>query len=138
MSVKKNYISKSTQYTVSYSGMRGVDFSSDNGKAKRYRFSYLENMYKDYSSGGDGIIESVPGFRKIASLGKKINAIHSHQDSNGTPYLVVHAGNSLFRFPLSEIDNMSSIVELAGIEDTKSHGFTLGSDLYILDGRNIL
>ncbi len=138
MGVKKNYISKSTEYAVSYTGMRGVNFSSDNGSAKRHRFSYLENMYKDYSGGGEGITESVPGFRKVTAVNKSVHAIYTHKDKQGAEYIVVHAGNSLYRFAVSERDSGPYPNSIATLKDTKSCAFTSGSDLYILDGEKIL
>ncbi|MBE6644633.1 MAG: leucine-rich repeat domain-containing protein [Ruminococcaceae bacterium] len=137
MSIKKSSISKKTEYTVSYNGMRGVDFSTIDGKTKRYRFAYLENMYKDYSGDGEGIIESIPGFRKLMGFGDKIHSIYSHKSPNGKLYVVVHAGENLYRFDAAEKDKSVTLSPLISIENTKSRGFTLGSDLYILDGKNI-
>ncbi len=138
MRVKKNYITKSTEYTVTYTGMRGVDFSSDIGNPKRHRFSYLENMYKDYSGGGEGITESVPGFRKISTVNKRVHAIYTHKNSHGEEYAVVHAGDSLYRFAVAERDKAFNLSPIITLSDSKSCGFTSGSDLYILDGTRII
>ena len=138
MGVRKYRISKSTEYTVTYTGMRGVNFSSDIADANRHRFSYLENMYKDYSGGGEGVTESVPGFRKIASIGKRIHRIYTHKTSAGTEYVVVHAGSSLYRFAVSERNSaLNSIKPIATVRDSESCGFISGSDLYIMDGVRI-
>lgn len=139
MAVKKHKMGNRSEYTVTYSSMRGVDFSSEEGEFKRYRFSYIENMYKDYESGGAGIIESIPGFRKITSLKGKVHSIFTHQDTEGNEHAVIHAGSSLYRFPLSAIDNpLYTPNLLTSISDTKSHGFVSGCDLYILDGTEII
>ena len=67
---------------VASSYMRGVDFSSGGENDHRYRFAYAENMYKDYESDGVGIVESIPGFRKISALGERIHAIYSQKDES--------------------------------------------------------
>ena len=139
MAVKKHKIKNKTEYTVSSSSMRGVDFSSDESEHKRYRFSHLENMYKDYDAGGAGIIESVPGFRKILSFSGKVHSIFSHRDKNGKEYVVIHAGKSLYRIPLTAIDSLAyTPTSLIDVSDKKSRGFVSGCDLYILDGKNTI
>lgn len=136
MAIRRSYLKSNREYTVSYSDMRGVDFSSNKTNIKRYRFSSLENMYKDYS-GGSGAIESIPGFRKITSVYKKVHSIYSQKDSGGEEFVVFHAGNSLYRFALKDRDSLPLPSPMLTLKDTKSRGFTSGSDLYILDGENI-
>ena len=138
MAVKKHKMKNGTEYTVSYSAMRGVDFSSDDGELRRYRFAYLENMYKDYEGGGAGIVESIPGFRKLYSLQGKIHSLFSHQDSFGNEYLVIHAKDKLYRTPLSLIDDPAVPEQLISVSNNKSRGFTSGTDLYVLDGVGIV
>ena len=138
MGIKRTYAKSDNVYTVSYMGMRGVDFSSVGGNAKRYRFARLENMYKDYEGGGAEITESIPGFRKILSLEKRIHAIYTHKNSAGEEYAVVHAGDSLYRFALSERDSLNSQSAIITLNDGKSHAFVSGSDLFVLDGQNII
>ncbi len=137
MGVKKNHISKASEYTVTYTGMRGVAFSSLASNPKRHRFSYLENMYKDYCGGGEGITESVPGFRKVTAVNKAIHALYTHRDKDGAEYVVVHGGNSLYRFAVSERDSGPLPTSIATVNDGKSCGFISGNDLYILDGSKI-
>jgi len=137
MALRKNYIGKSTEYTVSYTGMRGVDFSSESRSARRYRYSYAENMYKDYSGGGEGITESVPGFRKVFSTYSKIHSIFFQKDGDGVEFGIVHSGTSLYRFRVFDRD-VGTKTKLAPImQDRKSCGYVSGSDLYILDGDSI-
>ena len=71
----RNLSRSSAEYSALYADMRGVDFSGDGSTIRRDRFSYLENMYRDYDGDGAGIIESFPGFRKIAALGQRIRRI---------------------------------------------------------------
>ena len=139
MAVRKNRIKSGTEYTVSYSAMRGVDFSSDEGELRRYRFSYLENMYKDYDGGGAGIIESIPGFRRVLALGSRIHSIFTHKNEKGTEHIVIHAGDKLYRASLEALLTNNAIPEvITSVSDTKSRGFASGCDLYILDGKDIV
>ena len=138
MAVKKHKMKNGTEYTVSYSAMRGVDFSSEDGELRRYRFSYLENMYKDYDGGGAGVVESIPGFRKLYSLAGKVHSIFAHQDKFGNEYLVIHAKDKLYRTPLELINNPAVPEALLNVSDKKSRGFTSGCDLYVLDGAGIV
>lgn len=137
MALKKNGNSQGSQYTVCYTGMRGVDFSSENRNAKRYRYAYLENMYRDYSGGGEGITESVPGFRKVFSTFNKIHAIYMQKDGDGIEHGIVHSGTGLFRFNVANRDIGSKSKLSVTMKDTKSTSFASGSDLYILDGESI-
>ena len=128
-----------TEYTVSYSAMRGVDFSSDDGELRRYRFSYLENMYQDYEGGGAGIIESIPGFRKVLSTRGRVHSIFTHRNGKGTEYAVIHAADKLYRASIDALVTNAAIPEpIASICDKKSRGFASGCDLYVLDGEDIV
>lgn len=137
MAKTKNLISSETEYTLSYSGMKGVNFSAQGAKKDRYRFSHLENMYKNYECGGDGTVESVPGFRKLYSFPDKIHSIFSHKGDDGLDYIVVHSGTSLYRFPADERDSLSDLVPIKTVKDTKTRAFSFDGDLFILDGENI-
>ena len=127
---------RNTEYSVIYSGMAGVDFSGDGSEISKKRFSYLENMYRDYEN-NSSIIESIPGFRKIASTGSKINGIYSHKDSAGEEYLIIHAGEKLLRYAVKSIDTSDEPTEIGSLANAKSRGFNFGSNLYILDGEKI-
>ncbi len=137
MALKKNRLSQGSQYTVSYTGMRGVDFSSENRNAKRYRYAYLENMYRDYSGGGEGITESVPGFRKVFSSYQKVHAIYTQKDGDGNEHGIAHCGTGLIRFKIANRDTGSKTKLSVSMKNAKSCGFVSGSDLYILDGESM-
>lgn len=124
------------EYTVSYADMRGVDFSSA-GAVARNRFSYLENMYKDYDGDGGATIESVPGFRKIAWLGKYIYGMY-HQKIDGSNFLIVHSDDSIYHFKLDSDFTAIDSRKYTGIAKVKSNAFHYRSDLYILDGEKII
>ena len=137
MGIKRNgYPTSKSERAVIYSDMRGVDFSGAGENEKRYRFSHLENMYKDYSTDGSGIIESIPGFRKITSLVGKIHAIYSHRDDNNKEFLIVHSKNELYRL---NIQGSSYVVNrISEIENRRSTSFSSGKNLFILDGKRII
>ena len=139
MSVKNYSPKSSTEYTVFYKNMRGVDFTSESNSPSSKRFSYLENMYRDYEGDGGEIIESIPGFRRIAkTLGEKpVHSIFSQKSDTGEDFIVVHAGDSLFRFQLDMRDNLSTLEPIGTLCDAKSHAFNFGTSLYILDGETI-
>ncbi len=142
MSVKqKNYLADSpTEYTVCYKNMGGVDFTSENNSPSSNRFSYLENMYRDYDGDGGELIESIPGFRKIAyaGIGRKVHSIFSHKTNDGTEYIVFHAGTSLYRFLIDDsMEYQGSVDPIGNLQNQKSHGFNFGNSLYILDGNTI-
>ena len=137
MAIKKNNFSGGGEYSVSYSGMKGVNFSADAENPDRRRFSYLENMYKDYGGLHPDTVESIPGFRIIASLPDKINSIFTHKTASGDDFLVVHSGSSLFRVPLTNTNSIIPATRMCEIKDTKSRAFVFNTYLYVLDGKNI-
>ncbi len=139
MGIKRHKSNSRTEYTVSYSGMHGVDFSPNSSEMKRYRFSHLENMYRDYEGGGNGITESIPGFRAVANCGgKRVNSIFSHKDSSGREYIIVHAETGIYRFPADDIEKSTPLSPIITAKNTKSCAFCHGSDIYILDGEKII
>ena len=124
-------------YTVSYRNFRGVDFSGDGSEISRTRFSYLENMYKDYDADGGAVTESVPGFRKIAALGKRINGIYSRVSGIGEEFIIVHAGDEIYTFALKDRDTPNAVVALSRVKDGKSHAINHADKLYLFDGEGI-
>ncbi len=127
--------------TVSYSSMRGVDFSSTNDSFKRYRFSYLENMYRDYLGDGYGVTESIPGFRRIARLEGKPNGMFLQINSEGEAYAVIHIGNSLFRFAIKDRDTYhiakDGMIAYMKLEKSKSCAYSADGMLYVMDGKKM-
>ncbi len=125
------------EYSVNYSLMGGVDFSSPDSISGRRRYAYLENMYRDYDGEGAELIESVPGFRKILSLGAKINGFYLQRIRKDEEYLIIHAGTKLYRVKLSDIDIDNNPPPLKTVNDTKSTGFSFGKSVFIFDGTKI-
>ena len=126
---------KNTEYTRSYNRFRGVELGG--GSVSEGRLSYIQNMYRDYSSEGSEHIESIPGFRKIASLGKKINSIFHHRTYGNDSFLIVHAEDSLYSLPIDYTLNYEP-VKIATLRDVKSSGFSFGNCFYVLDGEKII
>ncbi len=133
MSIRKGGFN--SEYTATYSGMRGVDFDASAEKG-RTRFAYLENMYRDYE-GKQGRIESIPGFRKLATLNGKINAIFMQKTSYGDRDLIVHAATTLYRIMLDNKNDIVDAEKIGTVNNFESHAFSYGYDLYLLDGEKM-
>jgi len=125
----------SGDFVRSYEGVRGVDLNKDSGLLTK-RFGYLENMYVDYEGGGEAV-ESIPGFRVIASLGKRINGIFSQSQGIGREYLIIHAGDKLYRADIALRDSLGSLTPVATVADNKSAAFSFGTSVFVLDGEGI-
>ncbi len=139
MAVKsKNYLGSKSEFTCSYKDMLGVDFSSDGSGISTRRFSYLENMYRDYDGAGASVTESIPGFRKILETGERINGIYSRFGRDAEVHIIVHAGSHLYTFPLGKIDTCHDITPIFELSDTKSHARAFGDVLYLFDGAGII
>ncbi len=132
----KNLAHSESEYVRTYENIKGVDFSSDCALSDG-RLPYMENLYRDYDAGSDYIIESVPGYRSIFSLGKRINAMHLQKISDDEEYIVVHAGDKLYRFSVKERDSGATLSPIATVKNTRSSGFSFENNLYVLDGEKI-
>ena len=138
MAVKrKNYLKHDTEYTVSYRDMRGVDFSGSGACISPNRFSYLENMYRDYDGEGAGVTESVPGFRRILQTSGYCHGIYSYTSASATEYIVVHSGGYVYQFESAKRDMISKIKPVGTVANRKSHAFSAGGKLYLFDGNSI-
>ncbi len=123
-----------TEYTRTYSDIRGIRLGSYNEPS---RLAYSENMYRDYRC-SDGAIESIPGFRRLLSLGEPIHGIFRQKCRTFEDHILVHAGTSLYRFPLSEKDGTPNAVMIGTLANRRSRGFSCANRFYILDGDGIL
>ena len=124
--------------SIIYSDMHGVDFSGDGSDISRHRFSYLENMYRDYDGNGSGAIESIPGFREVLRTGGKPNGIFSYRNESGEDMLVLHISSKIYRIALSDIDSQKSAEPICDAANNRSRAFDVGSSLFILDGEGII
>ncbi len=136
MGVKKNGLGTKNEYTVTYSGMRGVDFGAC-ADSDRGRFAYLENMYRDYDATGGVCTESIPGYRRLIHLSGRINSMIMQKTSSGEKRLLVHAGTTLYRFALDERNDVVDGEKIGTVNDFKSHAFAYGYDTYLLDGNKM-
>ena len=113
----------SNEYIRDYSNMRGLSLVKSFDDP--CHFSYLENMYVDYESGG-GAIESIPGFRRLYSFEQPINSICSCGDN-----LLIHAADELYLINKEERDNIPALSPIANLKNDKSpcrngRGFFVG------------
>lgn len=125
----------SYKYTRSYSNILGVDRSGSGSEISDRRLSYSENMYRDYDADGGGVIESIPGYRKIFSLKKRINGIYI-QKGTECDYLVIHAGDEVYRVRVDGRDSDEPF-KIGEMSDGKSRAFSYMGELYLLDGVKI-
>lgn len=120
----------SNEYIRDYSNMRGLSLVKSFDDP--CHFSYLENMYVDYESGG-GAIESIPGFRRLYSFEQPINSICSCGDN-----LLIHAADELYLINKEERDNIPTLSPIANLKNDKSHAFRYNGSTFISDGEQIL
>ena len=132
---------QSNIYTNTYSDLRGVDFSSEPSEISPHRFSYLENMYRDYGCGTAAGVETVPGFRKVGSLSDPIYALHRHPTEKDG--VLIHAGRHLYFHKTHHEDTPSepSVIPHSGsflLSQSRSRSTILDGKLYLCDGDNLL
>ena len=143
-----------TEYSRYYNRFLGLNLSENPSNISEMRLSDIENMYRDYYGNDGAALETVPGYRKIYSFSdeekmRKINSIFHYAPQNeNTVYVLVHAGKSLYRFPLDKKDKnfeavpipLSSaeneIISEEPLSDRKSIIFEFGGRVYLLDGEN--
>lgn len=94
-----------------------------------------ENLMRLYPrGGGESEIVTAPGYRRILSLGKRINGVYRYGEvrlgDGEEEILLVHAGDRLYAVTLSSVDIAAS---LDGLADAPSCGFRFGSYFYLLD-----
>lgn len=147
------------EYSRYMSNFRGIDTTSEASNVALNRFSFIQNMYKDYKSGQGVAIETFPGTRTLRrDLGmetvtdaeteekikifKKIYGMHSYKVSSGKVYIIVHAGKKLYYFDKDKRDELStnSPAEFSGItmKEAKSSSFVYNNRLYLIDGENYI
>ncbi len=131
-------MSKKRVYRKTYSSFSGIDTSAPPSMIEDFRMANAENMYIDYEAGHGLMLETVPGFREIHNFNDKIYGIFHYRFSDtedgGNEYLVIHAGSSLYRFPVGERDFIDTPEPImVGLARKHSCAFAAGDSLYILD-----
>ena len=131
------------EYSRYMSNFRGIDATSDSSNVSLNRFSFIQNMYKDYKSGQGVAIETFPGTRTLCnSLNGKIFGIHAYKVSSGKVHVIVHAGTKLYHFDSAERDKLSDTApaEFPSItmKEAKSSSFVYNNRLYLIDGENYI
>ena len=94
MALHRNISKSNSEYTVIYEGLRGCNGQVGADTKKSYRLT--ENMYVDHDNGGDAV-ESIPGYRRIYRFAARINMLHAQRLGESEEYLLVHAGDSIYR-----------------------------------------
>lgn len=140
------------EYTRTYSGFRGVDFSSAITEVDPSRSPDSVNMIADYG----GFPQKRTGYDLIDDgFDGRINGIFKFIDALNVERMVVHAGEKIYAFietsPIVQPNPPTSYVYIAvlpsnsvptlvytGAKNAKSTAFTWGGKLYIMDGLNYL
>ena len=125
------------EYSVIYNNFKGVDFSENISNISDKRLAYAENMYCDYDGSGEGIIESIPGYRKIYDVSSKINGLYSYKNSIGEDILVIHGENKVYQLPISKINSTNEIKAISGIGNSEGDYYCYKDAVFILDGNGI-
>lgn len=136
-----NYSAQSAAYRRHFSSLRGVDFSSDPSEVSRSHFTLLENMWCDPMTLDGVATETFPGYRTFARFGAPIHSIFRHRVA-GEDYLVVHAGERLYRFPERLRNFEATLAALSPLDVTVANvpgcAFSYGEQLCLLIGGEYL
>lgn len=126
------------QYTRTYENLRGVELGGGGSEVSRGRLAYAENMYKDRSGEDGTILESIPGYRRLAKLAGRIHSIILQRIGEGEEYLLIHAGEGLYRMNIAERDSYVPGEPIATLEDRRCAHFSHGGSIYIISGGSII
>ncbi len=121
---------------IEYSGLGGVDLSSDSREIKSSRASNCINMYRCYSDGTSSFLQTRPGFEHLEDFGGRVYGVHFLEEKESLTALV-HSGNGLYLwpdFPAGEASKTS----LWPMNTCKSVSFQYKNSLFILDGESYI
>lgn len=127
-----------TQYTRTYSNLRGVELGASGAEVSGNRLAYAENMYRDWDGEDASILESIPGYRRVANLGGRIHDLILQQVSKTREYLLIHAGTGLYRLNMAERDHYIPSEPIATLDDKRCAHFNHGGSIYIISGGSII
>lgn len=115
-----------------YTDFAGVDFKNNESLVQLNRSPDAINVYKDYLSEGV-CIQTRPGFRKIGTIGEKINGMYVYKKTKA----IVHSRNKLILWTNFPDTPVIQILK-EDMNDAKTSFFILNDKLYINDGANYL
>lgn len=119
-----------------YADFIGVDFLNDPSLVSITRSPDALNVWKNYRDNQGTCIETRPGYRKIAKIGKNINGIYIFSITKA----IIHSGNKLYEwtnFPSEpKQENLRELY--SSMNNQKSSFNKVNSKLYINDGKNYL
>jgi len=130
-------ISTPREYVRSYSGFTGVALGGTDSAAP-HRLAYAENMYRDWNGDESCLVESVPGYRRVADFGSRIYRIYEQRSAGGESYLLIHAGTGLYRMKISERDCYTPAEPIATLPDSPVCFFPHGGCVYAVTGEDII
>ena len=140
-----NSVSQYNRY-LGAGGFRGVDVSDDPSKINETRFANATNMWKDYENQSGIAVETIPGYRKIKSTGKKINGIFRYVYHAGAAdeqkFILVHCGDTLRIYKWEDFINgnietyisvsYKNVSEAGLIKNVKSNAFQYRDRFFLL------
>ena len=129
----RNIIKSTAEYTRTYDSFKGMGGKSD----KSNPIVHTENMYKNRLFGEGDVLESIPGYRRLKRFDGRINGIYLQSRPGERSYMYIHAGNGLYRTDRNDYREMESLTKIGELEDCKSSSYSLGSNLFIIDGKSI-
>ncbi len=135
-------IGMAKEYTRMLGTFAGIDVTSDDSAVDVSRMPYAVNMWRDWESENGAAIETIPGYRQIPwkMNGAKIHSLWAAKFNAGgviDDYLIIHSGDTLFAYPVSERDEETEIYTIGTVADADSNGFAFGESFYVLDGSDL-
>lgn len=115
----------------------GLDCAAEASNISPRRMAHCVNMWRDYESENGSAIETMPGWRRLISGSGRVNGIFGYRGFVGVEYLLLHVGKQLYRIPLKDIENVSSLNKYATsvtLNDAPSVFFESNGRFYLLDG----
>lgn len=94
------------------------------------------NVYSDIKR-GKGIIESIPGFRKIKAFDKELFSL-SVIKGKDSELLMIHSGDGLYLLARDENGEYENTPPIARLAEKKSCSFAFGNIGIITDGQRLL